>query len=156
MFNIKKNLVLINIIFFIFLISCKKQESEIFILENSDDYINTDTETINHDNDISDMPLIMKMTVVEVYDKTIVLEIDNQSGYEMTYSSKWTIERKIKNKWEELKPLENLTFTDETHTIKDLEKITIKINLEEVYGNIPLGYYRIKKDDMVAEFSIDD
>lgn len=119
----------------------------------------TQTSTPNSDNDdygIMDLPLGMKLSVIDIdglYNLT--LEIDNQSGYEMTYTEDFQLQVLEDEEWSDIPVKDGAVIIDSVHTIADLEQQTIQYNLEDVYGELQSGTYRLIQDDMVSnEFTI--
>lgn len=108
----------------------------------------------NTDYGISDLPLGMYLTVIDYKDGVLTLEIDNQSGYEMTYTEDFTLEIKKDGEWEVVPLKEGALIVDSTSTIKDLEKNTVTYDLNDRYESLEKGTYRISQEDMSAEFTI--
>ncbi|MCD8382691.1 MAG: hypothetical protein LUC30_07225 [Clostridiales bacterium] len=104
---------------------------------------------------ISTMPLEMTMTVQGIADGVVTVLIDNQSGYEMEYGESFSLEMERDGGWYVLPPQETLEFNDLAYILPDMEQATATCDLT-AYGTLEAGHYRIVKDDMTAEFWLDE
>lgn len=104
---------------------------------------------------ISTMPLEMIMTVLDVTDGVVTVLIDNQSGYEMSYGEYFSLETEQDGEWYVLPPQGTLEFDDIAYILQDMEQAEETCDLT-AYGALPAGHYRIVKDDMTAEFWLDE
>lgn len=102
---------------------------------------------------IAVMPLGMYMSIKEINDTVAVIEISNQSGYEMVYSEYFSLEKEENGEWVEVPILKDVTFRDDANVIKDLEKVEVTCDLK-IFGDLEIGKYRLIKDDMMANFEI--
>ncbi|MGM9538414.1 MAG: immunoglobulin-like domain-containing protein [Candidatus Onthomonas sp.] len=103
---------------------------------------------------IANLPLRTYLTVLDVTDGITTVRIDNQSGYEMSYSEYYSLQVERDGEWFTLPPRETLAFNDIAYVLQDLEQATVTCDLT-VYGDLTAGHYRLVKDDMAAEFWLD-
>lgn len=103
---------------------------------------------------IMDLPLGMKLSIKETNGYVLTLEIDNQSGYEMTYTEDFSLQVLNRDKWEEVPQKDGAIIIDAEHVIEDLEKQTLEYDLEEHYGALPNGTYLLSQEDMSVTFNI--
>ncbi|MCC8129211.1 MAG: hypothetical protein LIO51_04640 [Clostridiales bacterium] len=104
---------------------------------------------------ISTMPLEMTMTVLDLTDGVVTVLIDNQSGYEMEYGESFSLETEQEGEWYVLPPQGTLEFNDIAYILQDMEQAEETCDLT-AYGELEAGHYRIVKDDMAAEFWLDE
>ena len=113
----------------------------------------SDASGTDQDYGVSTMPLDMTMEVVDYKDGQVTVEIDNHSGYEMTYGDEYYLKRQEGNDWVAVEAVEDYSWEDEVHTIEDLQVDTVTYNLT-VFGDLEPGKYRLEKTDLYAEFTI--
>ncbi|MCD7760445.1 MAG: hypothetical protein LUH16_01510 [Clostridiales bacterium] len=111
--------------------------------------------TVADESGISTMPLEMTMTVVDLTDGVVTVLIDNQSGYEMEYGEHFALEMERDGEWYVLPPKDALAFIDIAYILPDMEQAEETCDLT-AYGELEAGHYRIVKDDMTAEFWLDE
>lgn len=103
---------------------------------------------------IAHLPLGMYMTVQDVTDGVATVLIDNQSGYEMSYSTYYALQKELNGEWYELPIVKtNVGFNDIAYELQDLEQATVQCDLT-IFGDLDSGRYRLVKDDMTAEFNL--
>lgn len=107
------------------------------------------------DYGISNLPLGMYLSIKEIRDGVVTLEIDNQSGYEMTYNGDFILEVQENGQWETVSMLDGAVIVDVLYTIPDLQKDTLTIDLYSLYGTLSPGHYRLMQEDMSAEFDLE-
>lgn len=107
------------------------------------------------DYGISNLPLGMYLSIKEISDGVVTLEIDNQSGYEMTYNGDFILEVQENGQWKTVSMLDGAVIVDVLYTIPDLQKDTLTIDLYSLYGTLSPGHYRLMQEDMSAEFDLE-
>lgn len=122
-------------------------------------------ETMNSEEDqyaISTMPLMITMTVTGIDGNTVTAVIDNHSGYDMTYLSAYTLEKKIDGEWMEMPVLAVVDYAEAEHEISDRETVTLDYDLSifgdengEASDSLPAGEYRLNVGDLKAEFKVE-
>ena len=105
---------------------------------------------------VSYLPLGMYMTVTDYDDQDMMITavISNQSGFTMSYGEDYEVQRKGKKEWEDLEPKEPLCYADTEYELEDLKEVTVHYDLS-VYGKLTKGTYRLCKENMFAEFTLD-
>lgn len=114
-----------------------------------------ESQGVDTDYGIANLPLGMYLSVKEIKDGVVTLEIDNRSGYEMTYGKHFILEVYKDGEWESVPMLEGVAVHDIECIIPDLQKDEMTINLHALYGELGPGHYRFVQDDMSAEFEIE-
>lgn len=109
--------------------------------------------SLDQDYGLSTMPLDMTMEVVDYKDGIVTVDIDNHSGYEMTYGDEYYLERQEGDEWISLEAVEDYSWNDAVHTIEDLQVDTVTYDLS-VFGDLQPGTYRLVKTDMYAIFEV--
>lgn len=112
-------------------------------------------ETINYDNQIADLPLGMKVSVVSLKDGLLTLKIDNQSGYEMGFDKYGQLQKQDNANWTNINMIDGAIIEDSVYTLKDLETIEIEYDLNNLYGELSKGTYRLLWEDTEVRFNID-
>ena len=105
------------------------------------------------ENNISTMPLEMTMTAVKFENGILTLEIDNHSGYEMTYGEDYELQRQEGDSFVKVEPESDIAWKDIAYSIPDLTKATVTCDLKP-YGKLPAGVYKLIKSDMEAVFEL--
>ncbi len=107
------------------------------------------------DYGVSTIPLYIGYTVEDITDEVATLLIENYSGYEITYDLYFDLEAEKEGDWVALERLEDVALEDEEYTLADQSRAKIECDLAP-YGELPDGKYRILKDDIYAEFTIEN
>lgn len=110
---------------------------------------------VKEEHGIANLPLEMYMTVEDFTDGVATVCIDNQSGYEMSYSEYYSLQVERDGQWYTLPPKEELAFNDIAYLLPDLQQATMTCDLNP-YGDLKAGHYRLAKDGMTAEFWLDE
>ena len=111
------------------------------------------TGIIPMENNISTMPLEMTMTAVKFENGILTLEIDNHSGYEMTYGEDYELQRHEGDSFVKVEPESDIAWKDIAYSIPDLTKATVTCDLKP-YGELQAGVYKLIKSDMEAVFEL--
>lgn len=111
------------------------------------------TGIIPMENNISTMPLEMTMTAVKFENGILTLEIDNHSGYEMTYGEDYELQRQEGDSFVKVEPESDIAWKDIAYNIPDLTKVTVTCDLKP-YGKLQAGVYKLIKSDMEAVFEL--
>ena len=104
---------------------------------------------------VSNLPLRTYLTIQDITDGIATVVIDNQSGYEVSYGECYALQLERDGEWYTLQPREPLAFIDIAYILQDLEQATVTCDLTP-YGDLAAGHYRLVKDDMAAEFWLDE
>lgn len=105
------------------------------------------------ENGIAHLPLGMYMEVIEYAGGKVTIEIQNQSGYDMTYGYEYYLDKEENGQWVEMEPVEEYGWEDIAIIIKDLETNAQVCDLN-VFGTLEPGKYRLRKNDMDAIFEL--
>ena len=105
------------------------------------------------ENNISTMPLEMTMTAVKFENGILTLEIDNHSGYEMTYGEDYELQRQEGDSFVKVESESDIVWHDIACSIPDLTKATVTCDLKP-YGKLQAGVYKLIKSDMEAVFEL--
>ena len=111
------------------------------------------TGIIPMENNISTMPLEMTMTAVKFENGILTLEIDNHSGYEMTYGEDYELQRQEGDSFVKVEPESDIVCHEIACRIPDLTKETVTCDLKP-YGKLQAGVYKLIKSDMEAVFEL--
>ncbi len=112
-------------------------------------------EVCGTDYGISTMPLYIRYTVEDITDGVATFLIENYSGYEITYGLYFDLEAEKDDEWVPLERLEEAEFEDAEYTMADQSEVEIECDLAP-YGELSDGNYRILKDDIYVEFTIEN
>lgn len=110
--------------------------------------------SLNGESNLSTLPLDMTMEAVSFVDGILTLEIDNHSGYTMTYGDDYVLQKWENGDWTDMVPEQEYAWNDIAHEIADLTKDTVSCDLT-FFGELPAGRYRLIKSEMKAEFELD-
>lgn len=111
------------------------------------------TGIISMEDNISTMPLEMTMTAVKFENGILTLEIDNHSGYEMTYGEDYELQRQEGDSFVKVEPESDIAWHDIAYNIPDLTKATVTCDLKP-YGKLQAGVYKLIKTDMEVTFDL--
>lgn len=111
-------------------------------------------DNINYDNEIANLPLGMYGEVISLKNGILTLKIDNQSGYEMKFVKYGQLQRLDNNNWQDISMIDGAVIDDSEYTLKDLEKIEVEYDLNNLYGDLKNGTYRLLWEDMEVSFEI--
>lgn len=107
----------------------------------------------NGESNLSTLPLDMTMEAVSFVDGILTLEIDNHSGYTMTYGDDYVLQKWENGEWTDMVPEQEYAWHDIAHEIEDLTKDTVTCDLT-FFGELPEGRYKLIKSEMEAEFEL--
>ncbi len=124
---------------------------------SSDEETETETDIAADEEDygIMTLPLYIGLSVESIDDGVATVKIENRSGYEIEYDNAFSLERAEGDEWVTLQPEEEIAFEDVAYVLPDLEDAEVKCDLNP-YGELEDGHYRIEKDDIYAEFELED
>lgn len=108
---------------------------------------------VQTNENIANLPLRMYMEVADYSFGVVTVYLNNQSGYEMTYGHEYYLDYRDDNQWFELEPVYEYEWNDEEVIIKDLEQ-SVEVYDLNVFGELKPGQYRLRKNDMEAEFEL--
>lgn len=109
----------------------------------------------NNDYGVSDLPLGIKVSVVSLKDNILTLKVDNQSGYEMVFNKHGQLQRLDNNQWLDISMVDGALIEDTVYTLKDLENVQIEYDLNNLYGDLESGTYRLLWEDTEVTFNIE-
>lgn len=113
------------------------------------------SQTDNDDYGVSDLPLGIKVSVVSLRDGMLTLKVDNQSGYEMSFDKYGQLQVKDNDEWTNVDMVDGAIIEESVYTLKDLENIEIEYDLNNLYGDLTSGTYRLLWEDTEVTFNID-
>lgn len=105
------------------------------------------------ESNLSTLPLDMTMEAVSFVDGILTLEIDNHSGYTMTYGDDYVLQKWENDDWTDMVPEQEYGWHDIAHEIEDLTADTVTCDLT-FFGELTAGRYKLIKSEMEAEFEL--
>ena len=99
----------------------------------------------NEENNSDLENVIMKVDSTTIKTTSISIIIINNNDNEIGYGEEYKIQKNINGKWEYLDYLPNTVWNDIAYIIKANSQTTKKLNLENTYGELEKGTYRIIK-----------
>lgn len=105
------------------------------------------------ESNLSTLPLDMTMEAVSFVDGILTLEIDNHSGYTMTYGDDYVLQKWENDDWTDMVPEQEYGWHDIAHEIEDLTTDTVTCDLT-FFGELPAGRYKLIKSEMEAVFEL--
>lgn len=107
----------------------------------------------DRESNLSTLPLDMTMKAISFVDGILTLEIDNHSGYTMSYGEDYVLQKWEDGSWTDMVPEQEYGWTDIAYEIEDLTTDTITCNLT-FFGELPAGKYKLIKSELEAEFEL--
>ena len=99
----------------------------------------------NEENNSDSENVIMKVDSTTIKPTSVSIIIINNNDNEIGYGEEYKIQKNINGKWEYLDYLPNTVWNDIAYIIKANSHTTKKLNLENTYGELGKGTYRIIK-----------
>lgn len=99
----------------------------------------------NEENNSDSENVIMKVDSTTIKPTSVSIIIINNNDNEIGYEEEYKIQKNINGKWEYLDYLPNTVWNDIAYIIKANSQTTKKLNLENTYGELGKGTYRIIK-----------
>ena len=99
----------------------------------------------NKENNSDLENVIMKVDSTTIKPTSVSIIIINNNDNEIGYGEEYKIQKNINGKWEYLDYLPNTVWNDIAYIIKANSQTTKKLNLENTYGELEKGTYRIIK-----------
>ena len=87
----------------------------------------------------------MKVDSITIKPTNISIIIINNNDNEIGYGEEYKIQKNINGEWKYLDYLPNIAWIDVAYIIKANSQTTKKLNLENTYGELGKGTYRIIK-----------
>lgn len=87
----------------------------------------------------------LSMKIAKATSSDITLSILNHSNRDFLYGNDFGIEKNVYGQWEELQQRENAAVLPIEHKIEADNETVLEISLEQLYGELSEGTYRIKK-----------
>lgn len=112
------------------------------------------TAQTNSEGHLSTLPLDMTMKAVSFVDGILTLEIDNHSGYTMSYGADYRLQKWENDTWTDMVPQQEYAWNDLAYEIEDLTIHTVTCDLT-FFGELPEGRYKLIKSEMEAEFELE-
>ena len=99
----------------------------------------------NEENNSDLENVIMKVDSITIKPTSISIIIINNNDNEIGYGEEYKIQKNINGEWEYLDYLPNTVWNDIAYIIKANSQTTKKLNLENTYGELEKGTYRVIK-----------
>ena len=99
----------------------------------------------NEENNSDLEKVIMKVDSITIKPTSISIIIINNNDNEIGYGEEYKIQKNINGEWEYLDYLPNTVWNDIAYIIKANSQTTKKLNLENTYGELEKGTYRVIK-----------
>ena len=99
----------------------------------------------NEENNSALENVIMKVDSITIKPTSISIIIINNNDNEIGYGEEYKIQKNINGEWEYLDYLPNTVWNDIAYIIKANSQTTKKLNLENTYGELEKGTYRVIK-----------
>lgn len=99
----------------------------------------------NEENNSDLENVIMKVDSTTIKPTSISIIIINNNDNEIGYDQEYKIQKNINGEWKYLDYLPNTSWNDIAYIIKANSQTTKKLNLENTYGELEKGTYRIIK-----------
>ena len=99
----------------------------------------------NEENNSDLENVIMKVDSITIKPTSISIIIINNNDNEIGYGEEYKIQKNINGEWKYLDYLPNTAWNDVAYIIKANSQTTKKLNLENTYGELGKGTYRIIK-----------
>lgn len=99
----------------------------------------------NEENNSDSENVIMKVDSTTIKPTSVSIIIINNNDNEIGYGEEYKIQKNINGKWEYLDYLPNTVWNDIAYIIKANSQTTKKLNLENTYGELEKGTYRVIK-----------
>ena len=99
----------------------------------------------NEENNSDLENVIMKVDSITIKPTSISIIIINNNDNEIGYDEEYKIQKNINGEWKYLDYLPNTSWNDIAYIIKANSQTTKKLNLENTYGELGKGTYRIIK-----------
>lgn len=100
---------------------------------------------MNEENNSDLENVIMKVDSTTIKPTSISIIIINNNDNEIGYDEEYKIQKNINGEWKYLDYLPNTSWNDIAYIIKANSQTTKKLNLENTYGELEKGTYRIIK-----------
>ena len=99
----------------------------------------------NEENNSDSENVIMKVDSTTIKPTSISIIIINNNDNEIGYGEEYKIQKNINGEWKYLDYLPNTSWNDIAYIIKANSQTTKKLNLENTYGELEKGTYRVIK-----------
>ena len=99
----------------------------------------------NEENNSDLENVIMKVDSTTIKPTSISIIIINNNDNEIGYDQEYKIQKNINGEWKYLDYLPNTSWNDIAYIIKANSQTTKKLNLENTYGELEKGTYRVIK-----------
>lgn len=100
---------------------------------------------MNEENNSDLENVIMKVDSITIKPTSISIIIINNNDNEIGYDEEYKIQKNINGEWKYLDYLPNTVWNDIAYIIKANSQTTKKLNLENTYGELEKGTYRVIK-----------
>ena len=105
--------------------------------------------------DARDFDWGLKMTVSDVSSKGLILNLerdDTKNEETVTYGESFFVQKRTLIGWKWLEPKNGYVFTAVGRWLERVDSCSTNINLEGMFGRLPMGIYRIKKTTSVQRY----
>ncbi len=99
----------------------------------------------NEENNSDSENVIMKVDSTTIKPTSVSIIIINNNDNEIGYGEEYKIQKNINGEWKYLDYLPNTSWNDIAYIIKANSQTTKKLNLENTYGELEKGTYRVIK-----------
>ena len=99
----------------------------------------------NEENNSDLENVIMKVDSITIKPTSVSIIIINNNDNEIGYGEEYKIQKNINGEWKYLDYLPNTVWNDIAYIIKANSQTTKKLNLENTYGELEKGTYRVIK-----------
>ena len=96
---------------------------------------------------INDITMIIKKNTLTNKEATVIIQ-DNTGVGTYIYGESFKIEKKIDDKWNEVKKINNAAFNYKAYYVDRNGMLEMNCEWEYIYGELAPGEYRIVKDAM--------
>lgn len=131
--------------FYVMVCNSLDNVKDIFVAKNKDILHNICTLKID---DLKGVSMAIKENTLTNTGATVI--ITDTSNRDNIYGSSYKIEKKENGVWTELKPKNDMFFTDIGYVVSEDHTLEFDINWEYFYGKLEPGKYRILKDTREA------
>ena len=97
----------------------------------------------NEENNSDSENVIMKVDSTTIKPTSVSIIIINNNDNEIGYGEEYKIQKNINGEWKYLDYLPNTSWNDIAYIIKANSQTTKKLNLENTYGELEKGTYRV-------------
>lgn len=105
--------------------------------------------------DARDFDWGLKLSVSDASSKGLTLHLernDTKNEETVTYGESFFVQKRTLIGWKWLEPKNGYVFTAVGHWLESVDSCSTNVNLEGMFGRLPMGIYRIKKTTSVQRY----